>query len=476
MRRGKCYLHSLLFIVAFLVLLVLLTSVNGRFSVDEFEHIHSAWYVRTGHVPYSDFFQHHNPLLWYVMAPFLWVFGHTVRTVMVFRFLMFIFTLGIAYLTYLISRALTDSKEAGLFSVLLLLSMRTFVGSALEIRPDIPMVLFGLLSIYYLVKFLQTNENWRITLCGLFASISFLFLQKMIFLLFAYAAIFVCQLSRRQMSAKGVLYFCVSFLAPQAVLAGYLMTTGSFRDYILANWLVNVTRDMTDTRFGLSLPLAVMGFRRRTRGFWVLCALAVALVLRDKKTSVELKTVAFICLVLFLSLSVYRQLSDHYFMFAISALCIVVACFLKIGFDNLKLAEAPRMLLILLVIFIPAHLQSREIDLVSDNDLQLEKADFVLANSEDCDLVYDGYNQFNLYRGDLHYFWYALGKDKSFGAYNMLTKNKYGDYDICELIRSKRPKFISDFEVDISGSGLAELYRKTRFDGLYIRKAESQQQ
>jgi 4-amino-4-deoxy-L-arabinose transferase-like glycosyltransferase len=451
---------------------VLLTSVNGRFSIDEFEHIHSAWYVRTGHVPYSDFFQHHNPLLWYVMAPFLWVFGHTVGTVMVFRFLMFIFTLGIAYLAYSISRALTDSTEAGLFSVLLLLSMRTFVGSTVEIRPDVPMVLFGLFSIYYLVKFLQTNENRRIILCGLFASISLLFLQKMIFLLFAYAAIFAYQLSKKRISAKDVLHFCISFLAPQIALAGYLMITGSFRDYILANWLVNVTRDMTNTHFGLSLPLAAMRFPRQTRVFWTLCALAVALIFRDKKTSVELKTVAFICVVLFLSLSVYRRLSDHYFIFAISALCVVVGCFLKIGFDNLKLAEPPRMLLMLLVIFIPAHLQSREIDLVSDNDLQLEKADFVLANSEDCDLVYDGYNQFNLYRRDLHYFWYALGKDKSFGTYNMLTNNKYGDYDICELIRSKKPKFISDYDVDISGSGLAELYCKTRFDGLYIRKAE----
>jgi hypothetical protein len=476
MRRSKCYLHSLLFIVAFLALLVLLTSVNGRFSVDEFEHIHSAWYVESGHVPYSDFFQHHNPLLWYVMTPFLWVFGHTVRTVMIFRFLMFIFTLGIAYLTYLISRALTDSKEAGLFSVLLLLSMRTFVGSAVEIRPDVPMVLFGLVSIYYFVKFLRTNESRHITLCGLFAAISFLFLQKMIFLLFAYAVIFAWRLSKKQIPAKCVVYFCIGFLTPQIALAGYLMMTGSLRDYILTNWLLNATHDMIHTRFGLSLPLALMDFRRRMRVFWVLSVLAVVLVLRDKKTSFELKTVAFICVVLFFSLSVYRRLSDHYFMFAISALCIVVACFLKIGFDNLKLAEAPRMLLILLVLFIPAHLQSKEIDLVSKNDLQLEEADFVLANSDDCDCVYDGFNQFNLYRRDLHYFWYALGKDKSFGAYNMLTKNKYGDYDICELIRSKKPKFISDFEFDIGGSGLAELYRKTRFDGLYIRKAESQQQ
>jgi len=103
----------------------------------------------------------------------------------------------------------------------------------------------------------------------------------MIFLLFAYAAIFACELSKKRLSATSVLCFCAGLPAPQAALAGCLMTTGSFRDYIPANWLVNVTRDMTDTHFGLSLPLAVMRVPRRTRGFWTLCALALALVRRE---------------------------------------------------------------------------------------------------------------------------------------------------------------------------------------------------
>jgi len=56
-------------------------------------------------------------------------------------------------------------------------------------------------------------------------------------------------------------------------------------------------------------------------------------------------------------------------------------------------------------------------------------------------------------------------------TYNRLTSNKYGDYNICELIRAKQPKFISDYQVDIAGSGLGEFYVRTKYDGLYIRKA-----
>ena len=39
------------------------------FDADEMEHVHSTWHVLHGAVPYVDFFQHHHPLLWYVLAP-----------------------------------------------------------------------------------------------------------------------------------------------------------------------------------------------------------------------------------------------------------------------------------------------------------------------------------------------------------------------------------------------------------------------
>jgi len=134
MSTNRSHLCSLLLIAAFLALLLLLRSLNDPYSIDEFEHIHSGWYVNTGHIPYSDFFQHHNPLLWYLMVPVFRVFGETVESLIAVRLLIFLFTMGIASLTYLISRTLTDSKEAGLFSVILLLSMVKFVLTVIQIR------------------------------------------------------------------------------------------------------------------------------------------------------------------------------------------------------------------------------------------------------------------------------------------------------------------------------------------------------
>lgn len=42
--------------------------------MDHAEHIHAAWLVWQGQVPYRDFFEHHNPLFWYVLAPFVAAF------------------------------------------------------------------------------------------------------------------------------------------------------------------------------------------------------------------------------------------------------------------------------------------------------------------------------------------------------------------------------------------------------------------
>ena len=62
--------YLLAFIIALeLIFTVIVALTWGRSSVDETEHLHMSWLVSTGMVPYRDFFEHHNPLLWYVFAP-----------------------------------------------------------------------------------------------------------------------------------------------------------------------------------------------------------------------------------------------------------------------------------------------------------------------------------------------------------------------------------------------------------------------
>ena len=67
---------------AFLALTLVL-SIFRFLNDDEVEHVHSAWHVLNGALPYVDFFEHHHPLLWYVLAPVLAITGESARAVIV---------------------------------------------------------------------------------------------------------------------------------------------------------------------------------------------------------------------------------------------------------------------------------------------------------------------------------------------------------------------------------------------------------
>jgi hypothetical protein len=471
MDTSRKYLGSLVCIAGFCTLIVLLLALNWSFNPDEFEHVHSAWYIENGYRPYVDFFQHHHPLLWYVLIPFLVVFGHCTKTMMAIRIFMFVLTLAIAFCAYLITSRAARCREAGLLAVAALLPTVVFARTAVTLRPDVPMVLFGLVSVCFVISFLQTGRNRYMAYAGLSAFVSFMFLQKSVFLLIAYAILFLHQLIRKRISFKSVMCFCLCFALPFGAYLAYLASSGAIGDYFLTNWLLNAARSPSGNGFP---PWGDPELAKGSGLFWVLGGISLGYALLRRQAAGEVKIIAFITIVLLLSLFTYNGPWLHYFLFPIVLLSVLIGCFLKAAFDKLKAPALFRVALAVAIIRSPLEYMI----VMCENQTQhhLQKVDYVLRNSSEDDFVYDGANTFNLYRRDVHYFWFYLGPGRGLDTYNRLTGNRHGDYDVCELIRSKKPKFISDYDVDIGGSGLAELYRKTRFDGLYIRKAERQQQ
>ena len=85
------------------------------------------------------------------------------------------------------------------------------------------------------------------------------------------------------------------------------------------------------------------------------------------------------------------------------------------------------------------------------------------------DVIYDGDIQYNIFRKDLHYFWYLFGKKRLLNNYNKITGNRYGDYDIYELVREKKPKFISLIHLEMKKEDLSRFYKETKFKDLYLR-------
>ncbi|MCK5056336.1 MAG: glycosyltransferase family 39 protein [Candidatus Aminicenantes bacterium] len=471
------YFKALGLIIFLLAVIVLQTAMNRGFSIDEFEHIHSAWYIRQGYTPYSDFFQHHHPLLWCLLLPFLHVFGHSADILLILRFFMFLMTLGIALLIYLVTgrlvaagpissdKPMRQSKEAGLLSVVFLLSTVMFVVFGIQIRPDIPQVLFGLLSLYFLIRFFGEKKNSYMVFTGFSASISFLFLQKTIFLLIAYGIIFVYKLLRREISFKPVLFFSISFLAPLSLFLFYLFFSGSMNDYILTNWLLNMNFARDDS---FSLFLTLNYYILKDLLLWLFSFLFfLSLVRNRKKTAGVVNITAFICLVLLATLFLIKRPWGHNFLFPLSLLSILAGYYLHHIILKFRLNAAYRVLIPVLILLSSGYFLLERCK--NTNRAEIERANFVIQNSTESDLVYDGKNRFNLFRPDLHYFWFSLKKSHGLDTYNRLTNNRFGDYDIRRLIKTKKPKFISDFRIDIKKCGLNTLYRKTPYENLYIR-------
>jgi hypothetical protein len=123
---------------------------------------------------------------------------------------------------------------------------------------------------------------------------------------------------------------------------------------------------------------------------------------------------------------------------------------------------------LLLVCLLPAVGMTRSV--FRSNRGQLEKIQFVLDRSAPGDRMYDEWRDFNLFRPDIHYFWFMTSP--GLRLYNRFTGGRFADYDVCRLVAEKKPVFVSDRVSQLKACGLDGLYRPTRFDRLVERAAD----
>src|SRR5437016_5692798 len=75
-------------LLAGITLLGALGRLAEGFNEDELQHLHAAWLVHQGFVPYRDYFDHHPPLFHYTFAPLVsWLGGSQAALFLVTRLL-----------------------------------------------------------------------------------------------------------------------------------------------------------------------------------------------------------------------------------------------------------------------------------------------------------------------------------------------------------------------------------------------------
>ena len=108
---------------------------------DEFEHLHVAWCMTKGLVPYRDFFEHHTPWLYFLIQPFFRFYATDTNANDAVAFIFFarrmaMVLAGVAIaLTFMIARRWRGESVAWI-SAALLSTVIVFVRKTLEVRPD----------------------------------------------------------------------------------------------------------------------------------------------------------------------------------------------------------------------------------------------------------------------------------------------------------------------------------------------------
>lgn len=437
-----------------LVVVILFVALNRWINCDELEAIHSSWKTLQGEKIYIDFFQNHHPFFYYLMLPVIAIFKESIATIIVLRIMVFLMLLLIFIVTYLISIKVFD-KETGIISVVLLATTLIFITPAIEIRPDVPQTLFGLLSIYFLVEYFENKSVKYLVLNSFFLGLSFLFLQKAVFLILLTGSILLVDAYRKNINYRNLLLCLSVFVITIAPYFLYLIYTGSLSSYIMFNWMVNMAYLNQFSPFGY-LKIA---FRENTMlwCFWLLGFLFFTETPNQKRLRA-------LSLGLFIFVFFVRSPYKQYLMMTMPLVAILSANAINSIFRrNTKVF----LVVLIISIILPSYVLLRQARKKS-NHKQLEKINYVLSVTDKEDYVYDGDILFNVFRKDIDFFWYSVRPKYHLATYKTITQY---DYDIYKLIDSYKPKVISNYHIgNMWDKRISRYYvQSDKYEDLFIR-------
>ena len=227
------YLLVMFFISAYIYGIVL--KANG----DNVEHLHTSWMVWMGYIPYKDFFQHHNPLTWYISAPIVAAFINSFNVFSIFN----IIGVGMLYIiAYYHSKIflLNQSNRIGaLFLAGIIASAFSLLWST-DYRPDTFMFVFFYMGLYYLLRYSKTGEQKSLIISFTAFFISFLFTQKVFMHLVIPGTALLYWLCTGRVKFKHLLYASIPPLIMLLLFIFWLYHNDALEIYWKSNYPFNL--------------------------------------------------------------------------------------------------------------------------------------------------------------------------------------------------------------------------------------------
>ncbi len=403
---------------------------------DEYEHLYSSYLMLQGQIPYRDFFQHHHFLYWIFLAPFVKNFPDTPSLLYVGRILSLGAVLITALYTYKISVLKGGDRKSVFLFVTMLLSIDMMVQSGLLIRPDIFMIAAFFSGLYYYLLYLRDKRLFSLIFSFLLFFVSFLFLQKAVFLLFGTCICALYQVYTKEMRVRDFLTALALPLLLLVYLVYFTLREHVFVDYFELNWLYNFKISMEYGWVLLKLSL-------------LFCSMALISteVRAIKRAPFQFTSVVFFSFCVFFAImpTPYEQYYLPIFPFIVITFS---SCFSMV--QDRKIKNAIVAVMFLLFFYNATHEVKRFV--LDDTDACVQRVyDIVLRVTAEDEEILGSHEICPVRRDALGYYWHNL-------ELSQLDKEHFSRgkelHDIPELIMKKSPKVVWDgFVTEYLGDG-----------------------
>lgn len=244
--------------------------MTAHIDPDESQHLHAAWLVASGRVPYRDFWENHTPLFYYLLAPLTRWFADRPAVYTAGRAVMVLLTIPTLALVYRLARRL-DSRVAAL-AVFLLAVQSRFAEYTTQVRPDVPGLIAWLAMLWALVRWREDGRSKWLWVTGFALGVHAAFTPKAVYGALGVAVLILvaCRGERRgfprSIGALTSLVVCAGI--PLLGLLGWLWMTGGpaaltgfVADAVIGNLRYpDFTKQLPDSDEGLVIyALAVIG-------------------------------------------------------------------------------------------------------------------------------------------------------------------------------------------------------------------------
>jgi 4-amino-4-deoxy-L-arabinose transferase-like glycosyltransferase len=250
---------------------------NKALDADESQHLQAAWLVAQGRVPFAEFWEHHSPLLHYLLAPLTRIFAESPAVYFAARTLMLAAAVVALGLVYRLGRRL--SAGAALAAVALLAFLPRFVALTVEVRPDGPALACSLAAILAIVRWRESGRAGWLWAAGLALGVAGAFTPKAAYQAPGFAAVVLVVEWRRGPEPVGRILagwarFAAGAAVPLLALFGALWVHGGpaaldgFRQKVLVGALefADFTKEAPVGEEGIGfLALAVVGLALAVR-------------------------------------------------------------------------------------------------------------------------------------------------------------------------------------------------------------------